>query len=196
MKYPIAIIALAFALNSQAQTVVVTTNTVVTTDVVTASTNTVTSPVGLGQLGTDFLKFLQDSEPFYTNSFRTAVGGVKIDKRWGGLIDIDIPIAVNGQLGLGFAGLWLANPSTLYSGSVNLEAGTTWSLLGQKVNTWVASGPGYNNAKREIILYSATGASWNTHLGSGQLTLSGGGVNISDVPGIGYFGAISYGWTL
>lgn len=179
-----------------------TTNIVVTTvpvtNVVTTTTNVLFPGIGIGQIATDFLGFLRDAQPFYTNGpIRTAIGGVKIDKRWGGLIDIDVPVALDGQIGMGFAGLWLANPSQLYAGAVNLKAGTTWTPFGNiKINTWAASGPGYNNNKHSFILYSVMGATWNTRLGSGELSLSAGGVNISDVPGVGYFAAISYGWKL
>lgn len=199
-KLILAVMLIASVAMGQTTNIVVQTNSVVVTNVVTTTTNALLPGVDIGQVGSDLLAFISDASPFYTNSIIASAGGVNIDKRWGGLVDIGIPLNANGQISMGFAGMFLGGGSgqkaSFYTGAVNLQAAKSVTLFGQTFQGFICSGPGYNNNTHEIILYSATGASWNTQWGPGQFTISGGGVNVSDAPGIGYFGVLSYGFKL
>lgn len=159
-----------------------------------AQTNTKSIPADLGKLGNDFLNFFKDAKPYFTNdTIRIGVNGAYVDHKWGGFVDVVVP--VNDQIGIGFAAAYINH--SFYDASLNVNAGTTWNVpvLGS-IYTAAETGPGYNLKLHEAVVQSSMYGIKKWNLGKWELAVNAGVLNISDLPGVGYFGGISgsYKW--
>lgn len=176
MKKLTIIAALASALTCGAQT-----NTVPPTSLL---------PGGLSQLVGDVGNFFTDAKPYFTNGVvRPGLAGIYLNKKYGGLLDVQIP--VNSQITMGFAGAYYNN--TFYDASFSTTLGTTWNvpLIGH-VYSSIGSGPGWDFKKHQAIAHSEALLTKDIRIGKGDLYLSVGALNVSSVSGVGYVAGASY----
>lgn len=172
-----------------------------------AQTNTNTTPKlsllgeDLSKFGGDVWKYFQDSQPYFSNRVVRPTLGVlylpNAPKKWGGLLHFDVPVDQNGQVNVGFAAAYIND--SIYDATVNVTLGTTWNSNAQipwigSFHTWAGTGPGYNFHTKSAVVHSETGVSKRFTIGKGELAISGMGLQISDLPGWGAGGLVTYTW--
>ena len=164
-----------------------------------AQTNT-NAPVSiLTPAGNTILSLFIDQTNFYgTNGVRADVFGLYTGGTKGAAFDMHLPLLTNGQISAGVAVADIGNQ--LYDAALNINLSTTvhpLRIIGMTTNNfavqlWVESGPDALVKSGSIGSQTFGGLSYNTHLGSGCLSVSALGGNISQLPkkvwgfGLGY----------
>lgn len=159
------------------------------------STNTASAnPQGLIQAGSDILSWLKDNQPYFgTNGYQVEAFALYNESKWGGLLDIHLPLtslSTNAQISAGMALGYLDHQ--WYTATLSVQLGTTWNVpvIG-KVYTWLESGPGLNIHDKTPIAQSFAGVTkaWDIYAGH-KLSISGGVGNISNRSGQTYIGGL------
>lgn len=147
-------------------------------------------PDWLVKAGEDVGAFFKDAQPYFTNNqIRLGGYGAYIGGHPGGIFALSVP--VSDQVSLGIAGAYLHN--TWYDASLGINFGVTKTLpLVGDVRLWAETGPGYNFHSRDAIAQSATGATKKWSLFGGELAVTAGALNISDISGMGWLLGGSY----
>ena len=156
-------------------------------------------PGGLGQLVNDVGAFLTDAQPYFgTNGSLMAGGGALINnKKVGAFADVTLwSLTTNNQVAIGFAAAYLNG--NFYDASLNLKAGTTWTVpvLGS-FYTQILSGPGYNFKQHHAMAENFVIVHRKFTIGTWLLDPFAGVGNLSDQPGAAYIAGINVkppGW--
>lgn len=156
------------------------------TNAPSATTNTI---------GGDIVQLLKDDASFFgSNTVLTIdIGAIYSDRHVGELLDVHtpLPLGTNGQVSVGVSALYI--DKTLFSGTLNIKAGTTLAVpVVGNVYAWAEAGPGYDFHTHEAITQAFAGFTKGWDISGGfWLYVSVFSGDISDRAGAAYGAALS-----